>query len=195
MAKFPENSDILMEHPQAEKLEWKTLISQFDDLGEEKRKSKRLYPRRNLNVKYANITKTEARTLWNFFNARKGRYEAFNFFLPHSNTYTGEYVGTGDGSTVIFNLPSKQASGYTLYVNGVAKTGGGVDYTFSSQGGADGADKVTFTTAPADGERITFDFTGYLKVRCRFAEDKLDFETFYDRLVNMGIKLKGLLNQ
>ena len=65
---------------------------------------------------------------------------------------------------------------------------------FGSEGGTDGADKITCNTAPPVGSRLTFSFTGRLKVRAKFAEDMFSFETFYDRLANAGIKLKGLLN-
>jgi len=194
MALYPAVTSVPYVEPFSESILFKTLISQFDDLGEEKRKQKWLYPKRMLTLHYKNLSKSEALTLWQFYLARKGPHEAFSFFYPLSNTYTGEYVGTGDGSTTAFNLPCKTASSYTLYVDGVSQTGGGVDYTFDALGGADGADKVTFTAAPADGTRITWDFTGYLKVRARFFEDNMDFETFYDRLINSELKLQGLLN-
>lgn len=195
MAVFPTFSSVPMGEPYAEELIFKTLISEFDDLGAELRKQKWLYPKRNIILKYDKITKAQGRTLWTFYIARSGAYEAFNFFTQLTDTYVSEYVGTGDGTTTDFNLPSKQASSYTVYLNGSAQTGGGVDYTFSSEGGTDGADQIAFTSAPADGSRITVSFTGYLKVRCRFAEDKLAFETFYNRLFTSGLSLKGLLNQ
>ena len=193
MAAFPDISSVPAINPLATGIQYKTLISRFDDLGTEQRKQKWLYPRRVVTLKYKALSKSEARTLWQFYLERKGSYEAFNWFHPFSDTYEGEYVGTGDGSTTVFNLPSKQASSYTLYVDGVAQTED-TNYTFTSQGGADGADKIEFTAAPSSGQRITWDFTGYLKVRCRFAEDFFSFETFYDTLVNTGVKLQGLLN-
>jgi hypothetical protein len=194
MALYPATSSVAYAEPLTEGIQWKTLATQFDDLGVEQRKQKWLYPKRIITLHYRFITKAEARTLWAFYIARKGSYEAFSFFYPVSNTYTTEYVGTGDGTTLVFNLPCKTASSYTLYVDGVAQTAGGTDYTFGALGGADGADKATFVAAPADGARITFSFTGYLKVRARFAEDNMDFETFYDRLINSELKLQGLLN-
>jgi len=183
-----------MKNPISQGLRTKTLFSEFEDLGEEKRRQKKLFPTRDFSIGYEWISKEEARTLWEFYKARAGAYEAFNFFHPWSDTYDGEYVGTGDGSTTVFNLPAENSSDYTVYVDGVEQTGGGDDYTFSAGGGTDGADKITFTSAPAAGKRITYDFTGNLKIRGRFMEDKLDWDTFYDRLTNMGLKIKGLLN-
>ena len=195
MASFPLNSSIGVMDPWSESIVFRTLKGRFEELGHSSHKKKWLFPRRNLSIKYQYITKAEALTLFQFYLDRGGSFESFNVFWPYTNTYTAEYVGSGDAATVIFNLPSKTASGYTLYVNGVSKTGGGTDYTFSSGGGADGADKVTFTVAPASGTRITFTFTGTLKVHGCFAEDKLDFDTFYNRLVTMGIGINGELNE
>ncbi|MEW6670232.1 MAG: DUF2460 domain-containing protein [Thermodesulfobacteriota bacterium] len=194
MAKFPEITDLPIEEPYSEELEFKTLATEFEGLGAELRKQKRLYPRRNISVQCSRVTKVEGRTLWAFYLARAGAKDSFNFFLPHTDLYTGEYVGTGDGSITVFNLPSKGATSYTVYRNGAAQIGGGVDYTFGAGTGEDGADKITFTVAPNDGDRITFDFTGYLKVRCRFMEDKLSFELLMNQFVTSGVKLKGLLN-
>jgi hypothetical protein len=194
MVAFPDLvTSVSPEHPFPEQDGWRTLITEFEG-GNETRKQKRLYPRRSFPLKYRYISKTEARTLWRFFNARKGSKEAFNFFLPWSNEYAGEYVGTGDGSTTNYNAPSKTAVSVTVYVNGTAQTGGGTDYTLTQGGGADGADLIEFVFAPASGAQITMDFTGYLKVRSRFDEDLMDFQTFYNRLVNSGLKIRGLLN-
>jgi uncharacterized protein (TIGR02217 family) len=193
MTAFPSLDSISIISPLGLGMEFKTLISKFDN-GSEVRKAKWTYGRRNLRVGYQYKDLDDARTLWQFYQARKGSYQAFNFFLAHSDTYTGEYVGEGDGSTTVFNLPSKSASSYTLYKNGAAQSAGGVDYTFAAQGGTDNADKITMTAAPDDGDILTFDFTGYLKIRCRFAEDIQDFDVFFRMLTHMDIKMKGLLN-
>ena len=197
MAVFPDIATVPREEPEAEEIEFRTLRSRFEDLGHPSRKQKWLYPRRNLSVGHPKVSKAQGLILWAFYLARKGAFEAFNLFYPNTNTYVTEYVGTGDGSTTVFNLPSKSASSYTLYVDGAAKTGGGTDYTFSSGGGTDGADKVTFAggSIPADGARVTWSFYGYLKVHGRFAEDKLSWEQFYNRLASVSLKIAGELNE
>ncbi|MBW2024369.1 MAG: DUF2460 domain-containing protein [Deltaproteobacteria bacterium] len=191
MAKFPDTISAV--YPLIEEIAFKTLISNFDNLGEEQRKRKWLYPRRIITLRFNGLSQSDIRTLWQFYLDRSGSYEAFNWFHPYSNTYEGEYVGTGDGSTTVFNLPSKSATSRTLYIDGVSQTEG-TNWTFTSEGGADGADKCEFTTAPNSGQRITFDFSGYLKVRCRFAEDIMSFENFVTTLYRTGLKLQGLLN-
>lgn len=196
MAAFPDLlTGVKPIYPIEEKIIWKTLFSQFDDLGEETRKQKWLYPKRDFSLKYNYISQANIDTLWEFFNARKGSFEAFNLFLTVSNSYLTEYVGTGDGTTTVFNLPSKTASSYTLYKDGTTLTGGGTDYTFGAATGADGADRVTMVTAPAAGAKLSFSFTGYLKIRCRFLKDDFTYETFVNSLHSTGIELKGLLNE
>lgn len=180
-------------NPLSESIEFRTLSSEYES-GAQVTKQKRLFPLRAYPLKYKSITKDNARILWQFFMGRKGKHLPFNLFHPFEDDYIGEYVGTTDGSTTIYNLPSKMASGYTVYVGGVAKAGGGVDYTFAATGGEDGADKITFAVALAAGQYITIDFTGRLKVRCKFGEDMMSFETFRNRLVTTGLTLKGLLN-
>ena len=202
MAKFPELSTIGFASPVRQIINFKTLKSTFDDLGEEQRKQKWLYPKRDLEIQYPFIDKADIETLWQFYIARGGAYGAFAFFLPEPEedypTYTGEYVGTGDGSTETFNLPGKTTSGRTVYLAGAEQTDGS-DYNFTALGGTDGEDQIDFSdsamTPPAEGSRITIDFTGILKVRCRFAEDNMSFDLFWDRVANTGLKFKGLLNE
>ena len=152
-----------------------------------------------MTLKYEAISKTEAETLWKFYTARGGRSSAFVWFESTAlgstayNSYVSEYVGTGDSTTVIFNLPALGSSGiHTLYKAGAAVSTS--DYTFAAAGGSNNEDKITFNAAPTSTERITYDFTGRLKVRCRFSEDMFSFENFHDRLINVGVKLSGLLN-
>ena len=198
MAAYPEilsgAGGVAASYPFGDAIEFKTLISAFES-GAESRKQKRIYPRRNLSLVYKLMSTANAKTLWEFYLARKGRYEAFNFFYPESSDYDGEYVGTGDGSTTAFNLPSKTASAYVLYADGGELSGSGTDYTFSSAGGADGADLATMTVAPGAGTKLTWDFTGYLKIHCRFTDDIYNFEYFNYALYRSGLKLQGLLNE
>lgn len=193
MAVYPDIDTVPYASPVIQSPRWKTLVSEFES-GAETRKRKWLYPRRRIELRYANVPIGKAETLWEFYIARSGRFEAFSWFHRDTSiSYVGEYVGPGDGSTKVFNLPSKQASLRTLKVDGVSQTEG-VDWMFDSEGGADGADKATFNTAPPDGDRITFDFTGKLKVRCRFLEDIVSFDIFFNKLMTTGITLEGLLN-
>jgi hypothetical protein len=193
MTAFPDMlTEVEAVEPFSESIEFRTLGSEYEG-GESVSKQKWLFPKRTFPLKYKDTSVAKARLLWQFFLSRKGKHLPFNFFYPFSSAYVGEYVGTGTGSTTIYNLPSKTASGYAVYVGGAAMTAG-IDYTFTAAGGEDGADKITFTVAPAAGQYITMDFSGFLKVRCKFGEDLMSFDTFYNRLVSTGLTLKGQLN-
>jgi hypothetical protein len=197
MTAFPEITSVPFGNPVKEEIEFKTLISKFAGLGEEQRKQKWLYPKRLITLKYPWISKSEVQELFQFFIGRAGSFSNFKFFYPDvkgtSFSYVQEYVGTGDASATVFNLPAKSAANYTLYIDDSVQSDPS-DYSFSAGSGPDGEDKVTFVSAPAAGERITFSFTGRLKIVGRFKNDKMSFDLFFDRLVNSGLQIQGLLN-
>jgi hypothetical protein len=199
MSVYP--SSIQYINPVTQSIQYKTLITNFADLGEEKRKAKWAYPKRSVTLKYSALSKDDAETLWQFYLDRQGSYGSFVFFdstgasSNQNFTYTKEYVGTGDSTTGVFNLPAIDSSGsHVAYLN--TSSQGSTRYTFTSKGGANGEDKITFSSTyiPGSSERVLYSFTGRLKIRCRFAEDIYTFENFYDRLIDQGIKLQGLLN-
>lgn len=198
MTYFPEIDTVPFTNPVVEELQWKTLITDFDELGREQRKQKNLFPKRLLSLKYRWLSKAQGEFLYRFYIARAGAFGSFKFFLPaprgvYSYSYVKEYVATGDGSTKVFNLPSKGVDVGYIFVDDSLKAEV-VDYTYYKNGGPDGEDKVTFVDAPNAGLYITWTFTGKLKIVCRFKDDKLSFESFMDRLVSVGIQLQGLLN-
>jgi hypothetical protein len=165
-------------------IRYKTLVSAFDEEGEENRKQKWLYPKRDVTIKYQALSKSEGEILWEFYCGRKGSYNSFSWIestgVGNYHSYSSEYVATGDSTTLIFSLPAKGSSGATHNVNL-----DGVAVSTSDYGGLG---------PPSSTERITYDFEGRLKIRCRFADDVYSYENFYDILINSGVKLKGLLN-
>ncbi len=199
MAAFPDIIDsvggVPAINPLEEGTEFSTLINKFDN-GTESRKQKRLYPRRNFGLKYTIRNSTHLKTLYDFYLARKGSFEAFNFFHPFIRIYAGEYVGTGDGSTLLYNLPFKLGTDMAIYVDGLLQIEV-TNYTITASGGADGADLLTMVAAVADGSQITCDFTARLKVHCRFKDDALDMTQFAALIcyANTGLGLVGLLNE
>lgn len=194
MARFPALSSLIVEATVGKGLSFQTLKSPFGPMGRERRKATRLFPLRNYTVKSGDpgVLLAHADTLCEFYKARKGSFEAFNFFEYDAGTYTGEYVGTYDGTSLVFNLPSEDGASYKLYVDGSEQTAG-VNYTFGAGTGEDGADKATFVSL-AVGAIITYDFTGHLKTVCTFAEDNLNIEIIRNRLATFGIQLIGELN-
>jgi len=194
MATFPEINPApkhLVISPQ-----FNTLVSDFDGGGEQRRQ-KQLYPKYDVVVRYENISFAKVKTIWEFYLACNGAYEAFYIYdlsllFGHKFNHKKQYCGTGDGVTKIFDIPGRETVSHTIYSDGV-------DVTSSTSilvgGGNSDSDRVEYNTAPGEGVIITADFTGYLRIRARFAEDKLPRETFIERIYSYGIKLKGLSPQ
>lgn len=198
------------------KINWNTTVSSFDS-GKEQRRQKNLYPKYDVSLTYTVLSLTNMQILWNFYQARKGTYEPFYFYSLESTTWNGCFVGIGDGTTTTFDLPGKSTSSVVIYVSGVALRStssqilmedespistedgnniileGPEEYTLYVGGGAASADRVNILTAPAANALITCDFTGYLRIRCRFQEE-LSRSAFTAALYQTGIKLKGIAN-
>lgn len=191
MAVFPESP--LPIYPVIFEPEWGNLVSEFD-CGAEQRRQTWTFPKYNVSLQYNALSATNQQILWAFYMARKGTNEAFYFFDPAPpmgiyTSYLRQYVGVGTGAQATFDLPGKSTSIRTLYVNGGVVVAG---FSYLTGGGEGSADRVQFDVAPAAGYVITVDFTGQLRIRCRFAADKLSREWFMTVLFNYGIQLKGL---
>jgi hypothetical protein len=196
MATFPESSPTPL-YPLIIEPEFKTLISDKDGGGEQRRQ-KLLYPKYNVTVEYNPLSISDAKTIWEFYIARKGASEAFYIYdfslLPATSfNHSKEYCGTGDGTTTIFDIPGKSTSSQTIYMDGIDETS---NVTILTGGGESNSDRAQFdVAAPVSGKIITADFTGLLRMRVRFLEDKMTREAFNYKLFQYGLKLKGLSAQ
>lgn len=193
MAIFPQYTSIGYANPLIKTIRTKTLISNYETDGEEKRRQKWLFHKWDLNLSYNYITKAEARTLWQFFVTHKGQATAFNFFDGHTSTYSKEFVAVGNASSTTFNLPFKSGTSITIYKSSTPVSS--ASYSIDGSG-ASGASRIIFSSSaiPSSGAYIKATFTGKLKVRARFADETMSFETFYNRLVTTGLDLRGLAN-
>ncbi|EGJ51800.1 DUF2460 domain-containing protein [Desulfocurvibacter africanus] len=193
MAVYP---DIALEVPAQEPEKFvqrfETVVSRYGG-GRELRKQKLLFPLYDVTLRYQKITTGQAALLWQFHRERKGAFEEFSYYRFQEQAYASEYVGVGNGEQTIWNAPARQALSVEVHFDGTRLTDG-ADYAYEPGAGVDGADRIVFAAAPAAGGYITMSFYGRLKMRCRFAEDVLDFETWYGRLVDSGVKLRGLPN-
>jgi uncharacterized protein (TIGR02217 family) len=129
---------------------------------------------------------TDLRNLMGFFMVCQGAYNTFTYWDPSDNTELGQGLGTGDGSTTVFQLqrgfgfggvyfqePITEPNAITaIYFNGVAQSPS--IYSLGANG------LITFTTAPGSGVDITADFNFYFL--CRFVDDSADFEQFMSRI-------------
>ena len=201
MSVFPQYASIPYNRPFGVSVGFKTLLQEFES-GILTRKQKRTYPRRNFNLNYKSLTSSSVSdliTIYQFFIARAGMYEDFVIFDKHTNyEYVKEYIGTGDGSTVSWNLPSLNASSYALYIDDVEQdedsSSGAGGYTFTAEGGDDGEDSLEILVPAAEGARLTWSFTGQLKVRAIFGTDEMSWEEFFVTITRLGIPIRGLLN-
>lgn len=167
---------------------WNTLISGFEN-GSEQRRQKWVFAKYDVSVKYPALTLAEAKTLYEFYMARKGALGSFHFYDYYAIDHVGLYVGTGDGVTEIFDIPGSSTSSRVLYENGGVISSG---FAYLTGGGDGSSDRVDYDTAPTLGTIITIDFTGFLRVKVRFALDKLNRENFTTILFKYGLELKGL---
>lgn len=166
--------------------EWKTLIT-VSESGVEQRRAKWDHPKRHVHISAKYLHGADGDTLWDFYHARKGAYEAFSWFVPYSDTYTRELVAVGDGTTQVFDIPGNNTSARTPYVDGVDWSAF-VDQ-YGSGTGADGTDRIDFSQTPAAGQIIEMTFTGNLRLWCRFAVDKLSRPIFAEMAREWGVDL------
>ncbi|SRR5258708_428874 len=139
---------------------------------------------------------TPLETLVGFFLGRGGQFDDFLLNLTdltnrlEDSVYSGQPIGTGDGSTRNFQIvrniggfleavqnPMNQVA--TVYVNGAAKVQG-TDYTIANG-------LVTFTSAPAVAAAITADFIFLYRVRfdlgtSRSGKEGIELTNFYYQL-------------
>lgn len=177
---------------------WSTRV-QTAVSGREVRTAQWSYPRWRWELSYDFLRADfhgDFQALLGFFNRRLGQYDSFLFRDPDDNTATGQALGTGDGTTTLFQAVRSFAGVVepvwaidaiaALYINGVAANGWNWarwDGTFGF-GGAPAAPwtpgQIGFTTAPPAGAVISADFTFFWP--CRFEEDSLEFEKFLFQL-------------
>lgn len=166
--------------------EFRTIVSQTDT-GKEYRRRKWLYPKRRLRLQYGRRPQSEIESLFRFYHARRGKYEDFIFIFPYSVTWEDEFIGKGDGTTTAFKLPVWSWSSLTVYINGSPQTEG-TDYTITTY--TNDRPDITFSTAPADGDIITCDFTGQPALIMRFAQDVQDYQVFEALIHSLGLELQ-----
>ncbi len=168
--------------------EFSTLIFQADS-GREKRRSKWSKPIRTLDCWLENESEEAVSLIWEFFKARKGRYDTFWVKFPTSFKVTGEAAGIGDGSQTVFNLDyfPVDISSVKVYLNGILQVLG---YTVTNDL-TNEVTKITFSAAPGIGVAVTADYEYYIQVR--FDDDKLSRELVQYKLYNTTIKLKEVL--
>jgi hypothetical protein len=134
-----------------------------------------------------NVSTSELRTLHGFFNSLRGRFDSFLYLDPVYNTVTAEPFGTGDGTTLAFQLiatfkNSGGPGGPDIIQNFVALP------SIFDNGSPSGSyllgptGIVTFAVAPTAGHKLTW--TGSFYYRCHFMDDSMELTQFMSKLWN-----------
>lgn len=183
METFP--TSILSSYPLPLETEFKTLVTDFES-GKEQRRKRWAFPKRSVGLRFDSLSPDGFKTLWEFYQARSGAYEAFNYIHPIADYWYGEKLGVGNGSQTTFDLPGVETAetSVVVYKDGVSSA-----FTWVSGGGEAGSDRVTMSTVPAPGAVLTADFYGRLRIVARFAQDKLGKELFEYLLYRSEIRL------
>lgn len=170
---------------------WNNITSRFDS-GKEQSRQKNLYPKYDVTLTYKVLSSADMQILWNFYQARRGSYESFYFYSLESAQWNGVFIGIGDGSTTIFDIPGKSTNSNVIYASGLVVAAS--DYTITAGAGDCSSDQITFDTAPTLNTLITTNFVGYLRIRCKFKNDKMTRSGFTGSLYTTGLELKGVAN-
>lgn len=194
MATFPETVKPLVPYEFGE--EYRTVVSPDYENGAMFTRSVRDFGIFWAKLTYGRLSVTEALELYEFLRARKGRYGSFDF-IDFNGWDSGTvgipwvklYVGVGDGSTTVFDLPMKTSSSYTLYKNDVAQTYT-THWTLGSGTGAAGRDRATFVTAPTAGHIISFSATGRRVATVRCLNDVISMQNLLATLYTTGLAIR-----
>lgn len=134
--------------------------------------------RARYNVAHGVKTQAQLDSLIAFFRARKGKADGFRFKDWTDYKAIAQPIGTGDGSTTVFQLIKQYTSGSVaetriitkpvsgtvkIYLNGVLQSSG---YSANTTNG-----QITFIVAPGSGVSVTADFE--FDVPARFDTDRL----------------------
>jgi len=147
--------------------------------GYEQRNANWSQARASYNVAHGVKTQAQLDILIAFFRARKGRADGFRFKDWTDFQVTGQNIGTGNGTTTLFQLVKTYTSGsitesrtiskpvsgtVNIYLNAVLQNTS--TYTLDITAG-----QVTFHSAPGNGVAVTADFE--FDVPVRFDTDRL----------------------
>jgi uncharacterized protein (TIGR02217 family) len=155
------------------------------------------YPRRRYTLTY-DLLREDSQSDWQlleaFFHSLKGRATIFQFYDLRDNAVTDQSFGSGDGTSVAFQLV-RSLGGYIEPVTMISgtptiKIAGSTTAAYTL--GATGL--VTFDSPPAGAAALTW--TGSYKWPCRFDNDSIDLENFayqYWRVGSVSFTTEKLL--
>jgi uncharacterized protein (TIGR02217 family) len=149
--------------------------------GREERNSRWAQSRRRWNAGYGVKSRADMQAVLAFFEERRGRFHSFLWRDGLDHEAVEQAIGTGDGSTVAFQLSKTYGASFDPYVRPITKpvassvrifVAGVEALTGWSVSATTGV--VTFAVAPATGAAVTASFA--FDVPVRFDTDRLDIE-------------------
>jgi uncharacterized protein (TIGR02217 family) len=147
--------------------------------GREERNSRWAHSRRRYNAGYGVKSRADMAAVLAFFEERRGRFHSFLWRDALDHAATDEAIGTGDGTTVSFQLTKRYGASFDPWLRPITKPVAGtvvvkVDGEVVDVETDPATGIVTFDEAPADGAAITASFE--FDVPVRFDVDRLDIE-------------------
>jgi uncharacterized protein (TIGR02217 family) len=162
---------------------WST-IAETSVSGRNSRSRRWSYPRYQIELPYEFLRADvgELDSLMGFFNQVGGSADLWQFTDPDDGTATDAPFGTGDGTTVAFQL-ARTKGGFsepvfaptgTVAIKAAGTPVSGSGFTVGTTG------LITFNAAPANGAALTW--SGAFNWLCRFNTDTTTFEKFMKNL-------------
>lgn len=156
------------------------------------RRRKRLSPLHSFKLQWRALTAAQESQLYDFYVARYGPWEAFQFFDFDAGKKWAVNVGTGTGAQTTWDLLGKDLTSVVIMVAGVTKTLS-VDYNLGDGTGTDGQDTVIFIAGhlPAAEAAITATWTGkrYF-ANMIFEDDNLERTKFEYAIYRTGLTIR-----
>jgi hypothetical protein len=140
-----------------------------------------------MQLKFDRQSAAAEKILYDWYCARKGPLESFQLFDPDANTakwWADVYLGTGNGSTTVFDLRGKSTTNVAVTVNGTSNS----NWSKGSGTGVDGQDRLTFSPAPTGIIKAQFNGVRYFP-NVIFKDDSLDRTLFTVQLYRTGVTL------
>lgn len=185
--------NITPDTPYEEEIKYTTLISEGES-GKEQRYQKWLKPRRTFKIHLEAQDNAASKTLWDFYQARKGSFDSFLFQNPTENPVSAERFGSGDGSRSVFYVGNSVGIGtgdLILTPSSLVVTrsvGGSGDFlSFSAYSIVETLGQITTNSPLPSGDVLRGAYNFLYPVR--FKDDNLTRENFSTNLYRFGLDL------
>ncbi len=167
------NDNVTFGFPHQTEYEFRnSIVESFD--GVQQVIQHRDHDRLRVTANFSVMNTTDKNSLVDFFAARKGAYDTFLYKDYRKFDVVSEVIGTGDGSTLTYQLTEDgfdrwniAAGTLTLWTGVTEQVGGGTDYSVTMTDSG----QIVYTSAPVSDAAITASYQYHR--RMRFVSDFL----------------------